>query len=363
MSTLHVDLGSRSYPITIDAGILPDIGSALSRCGFSRTIALVSNETVYPLYGKIVSGSLTAAGFNCCELVLPDGEEFKTLSSAEKITDFLLSHRLDRKSALVALGGGVIGDLAGFAASIFMRGIDFIQIPTTLLAQVDSSVGGKTGVNRPLGKNMIGTFWQPRLVWIDIETLRTLPPREFSAGIAEIIKYGVIHDPALFAFLEENVRKVLSQDREALRHIISRSCEIKAAVVAEDERESGLRAILNFGHTIGHALETVTGYASYLHGEAVAFGMYAEAELSRLLGLISDTEVQRIRDLITAYGLPAVVPGDFPFERFFDAMHLDKKSVAGSLRFVLPVQIGRVILRSDLPESLLHEAVRHAIRR
>ena len=361
MNTVRVELGSRSYPVTIGSGILLDIGRSVKQLDFSGSIALVSNTTVFPLYGATVSRSLSASGFSCTEIILPDGEEFKTMASAEKIFDAMLRARLDRASVLVALGGGVIGDLAGFAASLYMRGIDFLQVPTTLLAQVDSSIGGKTGVNHPLGKNMIGTFWQPRLVWIDIDTLLSLPRREFVAGVAEIIKYGIIWDQEVFDFLEKNVQNVLSLERNPLTHIISRSCEIKADVVARDEREGGLRAILNFGHTIGHALETATGYTSFLHGEAVAVGMYVEAEIARLLGIMRSEEVLRIRRLLSAYGLPSAIPGDIDLELFFDSIKLDKKAVSGTLRFILPDRIGNVTIHSAVPEPVIRQAVEQAI--
>lgn len=361
MNAVRVELGSRSYPITIGSGILLDVGRSIKQLDFSGTIALVSNTTVFPLYGATVSRSLSASGFSCTEIILPDGEEFKTMASAEKICEAMLRARLDRTSVLVALGGGVIGDLAGFAASVYMRGIDFIQVPTTLLAQVDSSVGGKTGVNHPLGKNMIGTFWQPRFVWIDIDTLLSLPRREFVAGVAEIIKYGIIWDQEVFDFLEKNAQDVLNLERDPITHIISRSCEIKANIVARDEREGGLRAILNFGHTIGHALETATGYTSFLHGEAVAAGMYVEAEIARLLGIMRSEEVLRIRRLLSAYGLPSAIPEDIDLDLFFDSMKLDKKAVSGSLRFILPDRIGNVTIHSAVPEPVIRQAVEQAI--
>lgn len=348
MRGVRVSLGDRSYSIAIDAGILNGIGAALGRFGFSRTMALVSNPTVYRLYGKAVKRSLQSAGFTPVTVLIPDGEKFKSLGSMEHIYRELLTARLDRRSALVALGGGVIGDITGFAASTYMRGIDFVQVPTTLLAQVDSSVGGKTGVNHPLGKNMIGAFWQPRLVWIDLDTLRTLPRRELLAGLAEVIKYGVIWDAGLFRFLEKHRDRILGLDRPALAHIIRRSCQIKAEVVSQDERESGLRAILNFGHTVGHAVETVTGYRKFLHGEAVAIGMYQEALIARQMGLISAAEAERIRGLIEAYGLPAAMPKGLSCGPVFDAMQLDKKAVAGSLRIVLPKEIGRVKIAKDV---------------
>jgi len=361
MNTVQVELGNRSYPITIGSDILQKVGSSLRQFNFSSPIALVSNTTVFSLYGAAVSRSLAASGLSCTEIILPDGEEYKTLAYAERILDSLLQARLDRKSAIVALGGGVIGDLAGFAASVYMRGIDFVQIPTTLLAQVDSSVGGKTGVNHPLGKNMIGTFWQPRLVWIDIDTLLSLPRREFVAGVAEIIKYGIIWDRDLFDFLEKSAPNVLELDRDPLRHIIRRSCEIKADIVRRDEREGGIRTILNFGHTIGHALETATGYTAFVHGEAVAIGMYIEAEIARLMGLIQREEVLRIRHLISTYGLPSAIPRDIDLELFFASLKLDKKAVFGSIRFILPDRIGSVTLHGSVPESAIREALEQAM--
>jgi 3-dehydroquinate synthase len=360
MNKIRVELGERSYNIMIGNRILQDIGRTLEKFDFSARIALVSNTTVYPLYGSAVVRSLSASGFSCKEVILPDGEEFKTIASAEMIFEALLRAKLDRTSALIALGGGVVGDLAGFAASTYMRGIALIQIPTTLLAQVDSSVGGKTGVNHVFGKNMIGTFWQPRLVWVDIDTLATLPPRELLSGVAEIIKYGIIWNGALFDFLEKNSALVLGLDKDSLAHIIGRSCEIKADIVSRDEREGGLRAILNFGHTIGHALETATGYTYFLHGEAVAIGMLVEAEIARLLGLISHEEVLRLRGLLTAYGLPTAIPGDMDTAMFFESMKLDKKAVSGALRFVLPERIGSVSLHSSVPEAVIRQAVEHA---
>jgi len=348
MQEIKVELGERSYRIAIDTGILADIGKSLEGFGFSYKAALVSNPTVFRLYGNSVASSARDAGFEVSEIVIPDGEEYKNLSSVEHIYGEMLAARLDRKSVLIALGGGVVGDIAGFAASTYMRGIDFIQIPTTLLAQVDSSVGGKTGVNHPLGKNMIGTFWQPKLVWIDIDTLKSLPGREFLSGLAEVIKYGVIWEEELFCYLEENIEKVLRLDNDTLSHIIGRSCEIKAKVVSSDERESGLRAILNYGHTIGHAIETVTGYKRYFHGEAVAIGMYAEARISRELGLIEEGQLQRIKTLLESYGLPAALPEGVDFPQLFASMQLDKKTVSGDLTFILPEKIGKVRIHRGL---------------
>lgn len=351
METVKVELGERSYDIIIGSGLLDGIGARLKAYGPSPKAALVSNPTVFALYGKRVAGSLKKAGFNLEHVIIPDGEEYKNLETLKRIYDELLKHGLDRKSALIALGGGVVGDIAGFAASTYMRGISYVQIPTTLLAQVDSSVGGKTGVDHKLGKNMIGAFWQPGLVLIDVATLKTLPKKQLLAGLAEVIKYGVIYDSELFEFLEANRDRILNLDNEAITHIIRRSCEIKADVVSKDERESGLRAILNYGHTIGHAVETATGYTRYLHGEAVAIGMHLEAKLSQLLKGIDDGQVFRIKALIDSYGLPSEIPGDINRDDILSSMQLDKKAVAGKLKFILPERIGAVRIRKDISEK------------
>jgi 3-dehydroquinate synthase len=357
MQKIRVELGERSYNILIDSNVLDGLGEALERFAFARRIAIVSNPTVFGLYGSMVSGSLRAAGFEPVEIIVPDGEEYKNMESVGKIYEALLRTRLDRKSTVIALGGGVVGDMAGFAASTYMRGIDFVQVPTTLLAQVDSSVGGKTGVNHALGKNMIGTFWQPRLVWIDIGTLATLPRREFLAGLAEVIKYGVIWDADLFDFLATNREKILGLDGPSLTHIIGRSCQIKSEVVSRDERESGLRAVLNYGHTIGHAVETVTGYKSFLHGEAVAIGMYLEARLSAMFGIIGNEEVEAIRSLIEAYGLSCGLPAGTDLNLLFSAMQLDKKTVSGEMKFILPERIGSVTMRTGISSGEIRKAL------
>ncbi len=348
MREIKVELGERSYRIAIESGILSDLGKSLKIFGFTRKAALVSNPTVFGLYGNYITESMKDAGFEVSVIVVPDGEEYKNLSSVEQIYGGMLAAALDRRSVVIALGGGVIGDMAGFAASTYMRGIDFVQVPTTLLAQVDSSVGGKTGVNHPMGKNMIGTFWQPRLVWIDIETLKSLPRREFLSGLAEVIKYGVIRDEEFFRFLEENRDKVLSLDNDTLSHLVQLSCEIKADVVSQDERESGLRAILNYGHTIGHAIETATGYKRYLHGEAVSIGMYEEARLSRELGLLDDAQLARIKALIEAFDLPAILPRELDARALLSSMKLDKKTVQGDITFILPERIGKVRIHKGL---------------
>lgn len=357
MKKIRVELGERSYDICIGSKILEKIGSKLKSLSTSPKTAIISNLTVYSLYGKEVLNSIKSSGFDAIPVIIPDGERYKDISIVQKIYGELLRHRLDRKSALIALGGGVIGDITGFVASTYMRGIDYIQIPTTLLAQVDSSVGGKTGVNHKLGKNMIGTFFQPKLVWIDIDILKTLPQKEFFAGLAEVIKYGVIWDAKLFAFLENNRDKILRLDKKSLTHIIKRSCEIKAEVVSKDEREAGLRAILNYGHTIGHAIETATGYKKYLHGEALAIGMFIEAEIAESLKLLKEKTVQRIKSLIESYGLPTKIPVRINRNTLLASMQLDKKAVAGELKFILPERIGKVRIQKGIEGKIIRETL------
>jgi 3-dehydroquinate synthase len=347
MEKIKVELGERSYNIHIGSDMAAGLAKTIMDFRFSRT-ALISNPTVYGLYGGTMLRSLEENGLDVSAVIIPDGEGYKDLLWAYYIYGELLKRKLDRASAIIALGGGVIGDIAGFVAATYMRGISFVQVPTTLLAQVDSSVGGKTGVNHPMGKNMIGAFYQPRLVWTDVNTLRTLPKREFLAGMSEVIKYGVIWDEGLFRYLEDNRTKILGLEKDALTHIIKRSCEIKAEVVSKDEREGGLRAVLNYGHTIGHAIETATGYTTYIHGEAVAMGMHCAARLASSLGMMDKAAVERIRSLIVSYDLPAEVPSDLEPEELFLAMQLDKKAVAGKMKFVLSEKIGSVkILNVD----------------
>jgi len=358
MEEIRVNLGERSYGIVIGSGMLDEIGEKLKTFPLSPKIALVSNPTVFGLYGERILNSMRNARFDCLTVLIDDGEEHKNLISLQHIYNELLKHRLDRSSALIALGGGVIGDITGFAASTYMRGIAYMQVPTTLLAQVDSSVGGKTGVNHDLGKNMIGTFWQPGLVWIDVETLKTLPGKEMLAGLAEVIKYGVIYDGELFDFLDAQKNNILNLQEKALIHIIQRSCEIKADVVSKDEREAGLRAILNYGHTIGHAVETVTRYTHYLHGEAVAIGMHLEAMLAHRLGFISQDTVGRIKKLIQAYGLPSELPSGVDRGELLSAMQLDKKATAGNLTFVLPEKIGSVKIEKKIDEQVLRDVLK-----
>lgn len=357
MEKIRVELGERSYDIHVGSDMSGRLAETIKDFQFSR-VALISNPTVYGLYGGTLLKSLEESGLAVSSVIIPDGEGYKDLLWAYYIYGELLKRKLDRASAIIALGGGVVGDIAGFVASTYMRGISLVQAPTTLLAQVDSSVGGKTGVNHPLGKNMIGAFYQPRLVWTDVNTLRTLPKSEFLAGMAEVIKYGVIWDEGLFRFLEENRNKILELEKNALTHIIKRSCEIKADVVSKDEREGGLRAVLNYGHTIGHAIETVTGYTTYIHGESVAIGMYIAARLAFLLGMMDKGAVERIRSLIVSYELPAEVPSDLKPEELFSSMQLDKKSVAGKLRFVLPEKIGSVKILNIDDKSRIIESMR-----
>ncbi len=357
MEEIRVELGDRSYDIHIGPDILLDLAGRLKDIRFS-SIALISNPTVFGIYGRDLLNALNKSGLDVSAILIPDGEEYKDLFWAYYIYGELLKRKLDRASAVIALGGGVIGDISGFVASTYMRGISFIQVPTTLLAQVDSSVGGKTGVNHPLGKNMIGAFYQPRLVWTDVNTLRTLPRREFLAGMAEVIKYGVIWDEGLFRFLEDNRERILNLEKDALARVIKRSCEIKAEVVSKDEREGGLRAILNYGHTVGHAVETATGYTAFLHGEAVAIGMHAAAKLASSLGIMEKKDVARIRSLIDSYELPAIVPPDLDRGSLLSLMRIDKKAVAGEMKFVLPERIGSVKVQRVTDEGRIIDSMR-----
>ncbi|SDK57251.1 3-dehydroquinate synthase [Microbulbifer yueqingensis] len=355
MRRLNVELGERSYPILIGPGLLGQ-SRHLARYIRGRQVCVVTNETVSPLYLARLLDGLPE-----CDLIdtveLPDGEAFKTLETVNRIFDRLLERRHNRTTTLVALGGGVVGDMTGFAAACYQRGVDFIQVPTTLLSQVDSSVGGKTGVNHPLGKNMIGAFYQPRLVLADTDTLASLPERELAAGIAEVIKYGMICDAGFFEWLEDNMGRLLDRDADALAYAVERSCQDKAAVVAEDERESGRRAILNFGHTFGHAIETVQGYGNWLHGEAVAAGMVMAAELSRLRGDIGADVVERLRALLGLAGLPQAAPDGMTVQQFLEVMAVDKKVLDGRLRLVLLCGLGDATVCADTPRELLVRAL------
>ncbi len=344
----------RDYPLLIGPGLLDDPG-VLAQWATGQEIFIVSNETVAPLYLDRVRAAFPGRRVN--ELVLPDGETHKHLGTLERIFDALLEARHSRRTTLVALGGGVIGDMVGFAAACYQRGVAFLQVPTTLLAQVDSSIGGKTAVNHPRGKNMIGAFHQPRGVLIDTGVLETLPERELAAGLAEVIKYGCIQDAEFLGWLEEAMPALLARDPAALTHAIHRSCEVKAAVVAADEREGGVRAILNFGHTFGHAIETHTGYSTWLHGEAVAAGMVMAADLSARIGTLSQEDAARIRALVAAAGLPQVPPEDMNEERFLELMAVDKKVIDGRLRLILLQGLGNAVIRDDVPPQLLRASL------
>lgn len=355
MQTLTVGLGERSYPIHIGRGLLGRAELLLPHLPQQRT-AIVTNTTVGPLYLEPLQRLLEGNGVRVVPVVLPDGERFKNWETLNLIFDALLGSRCDRSTPLIALGGGVIGDLVGFAAASFMRGVPFIQVPTTLLSQVDSSVGGKTGINHPLGKNMIGAFWQPVAVIADTVTLDTLPGRELSAGLAEVIKYGLIRDAAFFEWLEGNMERLVARNAEALAYAIRRSCENKAEVVAADEREAGERALLNLGHTFGHAIENALGYGSWLHGEAVAAGTMLAAELSRRMGLIGEADVDRTARLLRRAGLPVAAP-ELGVERYIELMGLDKKSQSGRLRLILLRRIGEAFICGDAPDPLLREVL------
>jgi 3-dehydroquinate synthase len=350
---VKVELKERSYEILIGSKILKRLGLRL--IGFRPSnVGIISNKTVFPIYKDLLLNSINECGLRHEVFLIPDGEEYKDLLWVSYLYGELLKARFDRESLLIAFGGGVIGDITGFVASTYMRGIRYVQVPTTLLAQVDSSVGGKTGVNHPLGKNMIGTFYQPCLVMIDIDTLKTLPQREFLAGIAEIIKYGVIADRGLFDSLEREKDNILSMG-DSLVHAIKRSCEIKANIVSRDEREAGLRSILNFGHTIGHAIETVTHYRRFLHGEAIAMGMCAASDLAVKLGLFQRQEAERLKNLIKMYNLPTKIPEEINVSDIINAMEIDKKVRAGQLRFILPQSIGSVRIEENIDRGIIKE--------
>jgi 3-dehydroquinate synthase len=353
MESLSVALGSRAYPIHIGAGIIGSDELYQPHLA-GGSAAIVTNDVVAPLYLAKVRKALGAA--RVTEIALPDGEQTKSWQTLNKVFDALLEARCGRDTLIVALGGGVVGDLAGFAAAVYQRGVSFIQVPTTLLAQVDSSVGGKTAINHALGKNMIGAFHQPRAVISDVATLDSLPERELRSGIAEVIKHGLALDAGFVEWLESNIEKILKKDRAALAHAVRRSCELKARIVAEDERESGARALLNFGHTFGHAIEAGTGYGAWLHGEAVAAGMVMAAELSQLMGHLKKTEVVRVRDLLKRAGLPVAGPALAP-ERLMELMALDKKAAKGRTRFVVLEALGRAALRADIDEAAVRGAI------
>jgi 3-dehydroquinate synthase len=351
--TLQVSLAERSYPILIGDSLLAD-SALLSRHLLARDLLLVSNSTVAPLYAERVRAAL--GDRRIIDVRLPDGEQYKTMEYMGRVLDVLVANRFGRDSLVLALGGGVIGDLAGFAAACYQRGVAFAQMPTTLLAQVDSSVGGKTGVNHPGGKNMIGAFHQPSVVFADTSTLRTLPLRELRAGLAEVVKYGLIFDIEFLGWIENNVDALLRLDPAALAHAIHRSCELKADVVRRDERENGDRALLNLGHTFGHAIETVTGYTQWLHGEAVATGMVIAADMSAKLGMLPGTDVQRIRNLLQRIGLPVQAPR-FGAQRALDCMRIDKKVKSGRIRLVLLERLGEARFTADYADDALNSTL------
>ncbi|WP_338362672.1 3-dehydroquinate synthase [uncultured Pseudoalteromonas sp.] len=348
MLELTVNLDERSYPIFIGQSALQDNGRLIHHIGECRPI-IITNDTVAPLYLQGLLDSL--AELNPLSFVIPDGEQYKSLEWFEKISAFLLQNNCGRDTCLIALGGGVIGDLTGFVAACYQRGVPFIQIPTTVLSQVDSSVGGKTAVNHPLGKNMIGAFYQPQAVFIDTESLHTLPAREFAAGMAEVIKYGLIYDTELFTFIEQNAEKLKQLDEASLQHIIYRCCEIKALIVAQDEKENGLRALLNLGHTFAHAIEAQMGYGVWLHGEAVATGMVLAAKLAHTRGDLSQDEVDRIVTLLKLYNLPTEIPEEMTAEQFLMHMRKDKKNKKGTIRFILPTEFGQCALVDDVSDD------------
>lgn len=358
-SVITVELPQQSYDIVIGSGGLAQLGSWMQPLQLGQKVLLVSNPMVFRRYGDAATAALKMAGFQVATCILPVGERYKTLSSVQKIYDTALAHRLERSSVIVALGGGVIGDMSGFAAATWLRGIAFVQVPTSLLAMVDAAIGGKTGVNHPHGKNLIGAFHQPRLVLIDPQLLQTLPPREFRAGMAEVIKYGIIWDAELFQALEAAPR--LDQQRylaeDLLQEILTRSCQAKARVVSQDEKEAGLRAILNYGHTIGHAVESLMNYRGVNHGEAVAIGMVAAGEIAVTLNLWAAAAAQRQRALIQKAGLPTQLPAGLDIEAILASLQTDKKVKAGKVQFVLPTQIGNVTVTDQVPAEVIRSVL------
>ena len=358
MHSVSVQLGSRSYAIHIGAGLLPRIGAECSRLGFGQRCAIITDKNVGKFHSKTVFDALAKAGFFPALITVPAGEAAKSLRTVQSCYDQLAAQRLERKSFIVALGGGVVGDLAGFVAATYLRGIAFVQAPTTLLAQVDSSVGGKTGVNLRAGKNLVGAFYQPRLVLCDLDTLKTLPQREFRAGLAEVVKYGIIRDARFFALLEKQLPAILKRDRQTLEPVIARCCQIKAEVVSRDETEGDVRAILNFGHTIGHAIEKSAGYGKLLHGEAISVGQAAAAILSRKFSGLPGVDAERIADLLRRAGLPVrihLTPAQR--QKAFSAMRLDKKVSEGEIKFVLAKKIGRVVWNQRVPDAILEQTL------
>jgi 3-dehydroquinate synthase len=355
VKTVKVPLGERSYRIVIGPSLLKGIGNQCKRLNLGKSCAVITDDRVEPLYGKAVTESLEASGFNVTLITIPAGEKSKNLRLVQNCYDQLAQARLERNSFVLALGGGVVGDLAGFVAATYLRGVDFVQVPTTLLSQVDSSVGGKVGVNLKAGKNLVGAFYQPRLVLCDLDTLQTLPPREFKAGLAEVIKYGIIDDARLFKKLESDMDSILKQDPIILGSIIAKCCQIKAKVVGEDEKESGLRAILNYGHTIGHAIEAITRYGTFLHGEAISIGQIAAGVISNALCQFPEKDMERVRALFEKAELPTTIQFSTAQRRkLIAAMQLDKKVSAGEVKFVLASRIGKVSPGHIVPIDMIH---------
>lgn len=355
--TLHVELKENRYPIIVGAGNVTRIGEYIRSLCKSTKVLIVTDTSVKHHYSSTVMPSLDNHGFDVNLMEVPVGESSKSLEQFALVQDRLIEHQLDRSSMVIALGGGVVGDLAGFAASVYMRGIDYIQIPTTLQAQVDASVGGKTAINHVKGKNLIGTFHQPKLVLIDVDTLKTLPERDLRAGLIEVIKMGVIRDEYLFELVEKNLDVIIDLDAETVVDMIARACANKADIVAKDEKESRLRMVLNYGHTFGHALEALSSYDGLRHGEAVSIGMNCAAQLAVNLGILSETDFERQRNLIIQAELPHVFPADLPPKAICDAMYYDKKALDGNLRLILPTRIGEVVIRDDVTDSQIIEAI------
>jgi 3-dehydroquinate synthase len=353
MQSLTVNLGDRSYPIHVGVGLLERSGELLRQAGLRGKVAVVTNPIVAQLYLDSLNEALRSADFTVVPILVPDGEEHKSLKSLATIYDRLVAERLERKSCILALGGGVIGDLAGFAAATYLRGVPYVQVPTTLLAQVDSSVGGKTAVNHENGKNLVGAFYQPKLVLIDIAVLRSLPRRELMAGLAEVIKYGIIEDAALFSLLEQSIDKIISLNEEMLTRIVATSCSIKARVVEADEREDDYRAVLNFGHTIGHALEAATGYRKFLHGEAVGVGMVKAVALSVNQRFCEAASLKRVIALVQKAGLPVEIPREIAPQSLIQAMEIDKKVAGGKIKFIMCEGIGKTRFHWLAPDEIL----------
>ncbi len=360
MTKLNVELGENSYEILIGEKIFCEVANFLAESNFTKKILIVTDSNVFKIYAEELRKIFTKCEINFEVEVVPAGESSKNLREAENLYTCAIESQLDRKSVIVALGGGVVGDLAGFVAATYLRGVPFIQVPTTLLAQVDSSVGGKTAVNHALGKNLIGAFYQPKKVFIGVDMLKSLPEREIKAGLGEVVKYGVISDEKFFSYLEENVDKILSRDLEVMTRIVKRACEIKAEVVSHDEKESGLRRILNFGHTIAHAIEEETGYEKYSHGEAVAIGMIGAAKISEKLGKVDAAAVLRLRNLIERFGMCTSVAG-CEVDKMYRELFRDKKTINGKINWVLMKNFGAVEVSNDVPEEIVKSVLREII--